>query len=349
MSIPILDFTPHTFLDKTTTLYGESATGKSTIIVGILHELKPYADQIIVFSPTDRSNHTYSGNGPEDRIVPLPCIHYTISEKILDDIWARQEALVSVYRRASAPAVLRKLFMRVAADSERVVEFITAKRDERLQEVKDTIIDPVTAKRKWKEIEFDHQRFIEIIYKHYINDNKYRLARMPLDAEEKFALRYINLNPRLVLIFDDCTEALNKLKNNSVIQKIAYQGRHAMISTIVACHTDKSIDSAFRKNTFVSFFTEESCGRAYFNRASNDLDKESKAVAMAALRSTFVSTEPHQKLVWVREDRRFYRYTAKIHSGFSFGCPEVWNYCEHVGADVTSVSLSNRFIDGFII
>lgn len=335
------------FLDRATVLYGESGTGKSTFIIDILRELKPFADQIIVFCPTDRSHHTYSGKTSKDRIVPLPCIHYNITPQILENIWQRQQVLSNVYRRASDFKVLESLFRRVANDHSHVIQSIKKKCDERLAEIEESIIDPVTAGRKRDEIKFDRDRFIEIIYKHFINNNRRRLENMSLSKEEAYSLRFLNLNPRLVLIFDDCTELLDKLKNNMVIQKLSTQGRHEMITTLMITHTDKKIDSAFRKNVFVSIFTEDSCARAYINRASNDLDKKGKKIASDAVESTFVPSEPHQKLVWVREDRRWYRYTAKLHQNFTFGCPEVWSYCESVGADGDSIPSSNPFVEGF--
>lgn len=346
-SLNPLDFNHQLFIDKVTVLYGETKTGKSTIIVDILHEIKPFADQIIVFSPTDRNNHTYSGTGPDDRIVPLPCIHYTISPTILKDIWERQEALVAVYRRASAS--VSRLFERVAsADEVKVLQFIRTKRDERRAEVDASIIDPVISRRKKEEITADCDRFIDVVQRNCINNNRGRLERMGLTAEERYALNYVNLNPRLVLIFDDCTEEMNRLKNNKVIADIAYQGRHVMITTIIAAHTDKSLDSAFRKNAFNNFFTETSCARAYFNRATNDFDRESKNAATTALAAAFTPSEPFQKLVWVREDKKYYRYTARRHDNFVFGCPEVWSYCDKVASDGAATPRNNRFMAGFM-
>jgi hypothetical protein len=171
---------------------------------------------------------------------------------------------------------------------------------------------------------------------------------MNLNADEQFTLKFINFNPRLVLIFDDCTDLLKKAKSNSVIQKLFYQGRWSYITVIFACHTDKALDPELKKNAFVSIFTEASCAHAYFERKSNDLDRDAKDRARLAVKAAFTPMAKYQKLVYLRSEKKFYRYTATLRKPFRFGSPYIWKYCEQVEAAAGSLSAGNKFINDFM-
>lgn len=344
-----LDFSYKTFLDQTVILYGESKTGKSTIIVDILYQLKPFVDQIIIISPTDRQNHTYSGKTEKDRIIPLPCIHYIITDKLLKDIWERQEALVAVYTKANNPDIIQKLFNRLnLSNVNHTIDDITSRRRERESEIRTQYSDEETIKNKIEDMNTDFVRLVNMIYKHYININQAGLMKMALSKDEQFTLKYLNMNPRLVLVFDDCTEQLDKFKKHSVIQKIAYQGRWTYITTLVACHTDLNLGSGFKLNAFVSIFTEESCANLYFSRKSIGVDKEDQIRAKNACKGAFTSLAKYQKLAWVREDKCFYRFIATKRPGFIFGCTAIWDFCKPITAENQIVSADNKFASGFL-
>lgn len=338
-----LEFTYKYFLDKTTIIYGESGTGKSCIIVDILFQLKPYADQAIVISPTDKQNRTY-----EKGIIPVPFIHYTITEQLLKDIWERQEALATVYAKANRPLILKTLFdklnIREARDA---IEGAARKLRDYVDEVERTESDEASAKSKIADMEKECNKLNLLIYKHYINENRGKLSRSPLTEDEKYTLKYLNLNPRLVLIFDDCTDLLKRFKAHPVMQKLFYQGRHSFVTTIIACHTDKALDAELKKNSYVNIFTEESCAHAYFERKTTDLSREAKAKALNALKIAFTPLAKFQKLAWIREEKKFYKFTATRRDDFKFGSPIVREYCRQIQAETGSISASNKFIHGF--
>ena len=156
MSLPELELNYTHFLDRSTLLYGESGTGKSFIMVDILYQLKPYVDQIIVISPTDRQNHTY-----DKGIVPLPCIHYTISPTLLTDIWERQSALAAVYTKANNPEVLRALFDKCRDRSR--ADATIAKAHKRLREYTAELGDDSTSKAKITQMDTECRKLITMI------------------------------------------------------------------------------------------------------------------------------------------------------------------------------------------
>jgi energy-coupling factor transporter ATP-binding protein EcfA2 len=343
MSLDELDVSYKLFLDKSTILYGESSSGKSTIIVAMLKELQPYAEQIIVISPSDRSNRTYSSG-----IVPLPCIHYKITEKLLNDIWERQEALGAVYSRANEIAVLKRLFDRLNLEHvNKIISDVQKRQKEYENEIRNQFLDESTCIAKTEEMEKDFKKLTALIYKRYINENSARLMRMQLTEAEAFSLKYLNLNPRMILIFDDCSAQLKAFKSHRVIQDLFYQGRHTFITPIIACHSDKNLDSELRKNAFVNIFTQEKSAHAYFHRGTNDFDKEDKKEADKCCKIAFSHTAKFQKLVWIRLENRFYKFTAKLHPKFQFGSPIINEFCKMIQNDGVSISSENRFLQNF--
>ncbi len=340
--LPELNFNYKYFLDRSTILYGESGTGKSFIITDILYQLQPHVDQVIVISPTDRQNHTY-----DKGIVPLPCIHYTVSAELLENIWERQQALTSVYTRANNQAVIKKLFNRVAdSKTNGIINSIHRKLHEYKSELS-AEIDEGAAAAKIADMEKECLRLITIIWRNTIHEKRDILRKMNLSNEEQYSLKYINLNPRMVLIFDDCTDLLVKFRKNGTLQKLFYQGRWNFISSILACHTDKAFDAELKKNAFMSIYTEDTCAHAYFTRKSNDLDKEAEHRALTASKSAFSPLAKHQKLAFVREEKKFYRFTSTPRTNFRFGCNYLWDYCNRIKADAGSVSTNNKFISDF--
>jgi len=339
-----LEFLPEKFVDRLAILLGASGSGKSVVICDILHCIKDHVEQIIVISPTDRQNHTY-----DKGIVPSPCIHYTITEKLLVDIWDRQNALVSVYTNANNPNILRALFNKIQnnTDARKIIDEINTKLRNRAKEIKEDGGDPELIKSKIQEMETEGGKLILAIFKRCIKANKEQLSNMKLTKEEIYSLKYFDLNPRLALIFDDCTDLIKKFKAHPIIQKLFFQGRWAFITCLIACHTDVALEPGLKKNAFLTIFTEETSAHAYFERKTNDLTKEQKRVSANACKIAFTGLAKYQKLAWVRDESRFYTFTSKIHGNFRFGSQHFWDFCNKIKAEAGSIPTNNKFIGDF--
>ncbi len=339
-TVPELEFHYKTFLDRTSIFLGASGTGKSTVMVHTMHAIQDHIDQVIVISPTDRQNHTYDRG-----IVPLPCIHYTITEKLLDSIWERQEAMVSVMTQANNPAILQSVFDKIPS---------TDKYKIAVSEIKQTLNDYKAEMRRngdnanaVQDMEAECSKLITMMIKLSIEKNASALRQRTLTDQEKFTVKYATLNPRLLLIFDDCTDQLKRMKKHPVIQKIFYQGRWAYITCLIACHTDKALDPELKKNAFVTMFTDIPSANAYFSRGSNDLTRDDQRRAQAAVAAAFTPAERFQKLAWVREEGGFKKFVAARHDNFRFGSQHVWNYCDSIKAEPGTAAVNNRFTGSF--
>lgn len=343
-SLAELDFGHKYFLDQSTLLFGESKTGKSFIIVDILYQLQPFIDQVLVISPTDRQNHTYDSG-----LVPQPLIHYTFTPELLKDIWERQEAFAKVYTQANDPVTLRRLFD-MCSDNSRarsIIETINRKLVSYREEIEDGDDDDATARTKIAEMDTECKKLITLIFKQCINEHRGKLQKMTLSKAEQHTLKYLNINPRMVLIFDDCTDLLTRHKNNQTLQKIFYQGRHVFITIMIALHTDKALPPELKKNAFTTIFTEQTCARSYFERPSNDLDKEARQRARDASRAAFEGGGKYQKLAWIRDEKKFYRFTATSRPKFRFGSHHLWDFCQKIQSESGGSLSNNKFIHDF--
>ena len=334
---------PHV-LDRAVLVYGASGSGKSVVIVEMLNALKPYADQIIVFAPTDKQNQTYSSG-----IAPLPFIHYDVTPEILKTVWDRQEVLATVYKQANEIRTLERLYARCPRkDDTQIIDKMNQMAAKSKQEIIRQCLPEGQCKVSCEKVDEDLIKFKKCIYKNCIERNKKALQAMKLDDTESAALRYHNMNPKLVMIFDDCTDLIQKYRKDETVQKIFYQGRHVHITAIIALHTDKSVDAELKKSAAMEFFTEPRTARSYITRASTGFDKDEKIIANAAVDDAFGDpTLKFQKLYWDRLDQRWYKFTAVKRDGFRFGSDIVWEYANAISATHGHVSHDNKFLEQF--
>jgi len=331
------------FMDKTTIIYGASGTGKSAIVVDILSHLKPHIDQIVVICPTDPTNKTYS-NG----IVQTPLIHYNLTEKLLKSIWERQEMLAAVYARSNNISILEGLFNKLNLTYiKKSIDKSHSVKSSCIEEINAQISDPIVRTKKIQEVEEKFKEFNLLIYKNYISKHVDTLNKMNLSTDEKFTLKYLNFNPRMVLIFDDCSADFKKIKTpegKSILGKMFFQNRWAFLSIIIAIHDDKLLDSELRKNAFCSIFTSPRATSAYFKRDTNAFPPEVYKQINVWNPTIF---QGFQKLVYIRPTDTFHKFTAKVHPNFQFGADVINEYCEKVKSEGLGMNKSNSFYSYF--
>jgi hypothetical protein len=329
--------TYESFIDKTNIIFGESGTGKSTLIGDVVYQLKPQIEQVVVICPTDPMNKTYSGG-----MVPLPFIHYEISTQLLKTIWDRQEALVNVYNRANNAGVIDQLFARTRREYTAIIEDAQARKAKFAEEARR--MAPEKAAEEIKKLEEDYKTFAAKFKKYCIGKHSGDFTE--LSDDEKFTLKYLTLNPRMLLIFDDCTDQIKKYCKDPTVQAIFYQGRWNMMTVIIAAHTDKALDNELKKNCYNTIYSDEGIARTVFQRDSTALDKQGKNEAMAAVRETFTADRPHQKLWWCRPERKYYKVTATPRTDIRFGSELVWKYCDLIRTE-RGVNTGNKFMKCF--
>jgi hypothetical protein len=356
-SIESFKFTHKIFLHKSTMVYGESESGKTVIIVNILKTLKSFIDQIIVICPTDPSNHSYSGNidaitNEQKGIVPSPLIHTQLTAELIEKIYKRQEALAACYEKANRQDILELLFNKIKHKEEKAMKFLelaTRQKIEQEKNIRDTYLDKNAIEKKINKISKNFKEFHTAIYKKYIAKYSEDLSRLNLSEDEKHTLKYISLNPNIIIILDDCSADLKdkKIKACPSFNKFFFQGRHVYITFIISLHSDIILDTAFRRNAFVNIFTTRSCASAYFERTTNAFDPDAKRKAKEAIQYIQPMNEGFRKIAYIRTENKFYTLAAEKDDNFSFGCPALRYFCDKIKIKGASTDSTNPFNNYF--
>lgn len=348
--IPLYNMKAIDLLRRTTAMYGESNSGKSTIIYHMLKLMRPFIPIFIVISPTAASNGDYDDRIPNVLVFKEP------TKEIFKAIYQRQEAASAFYRKANDLDVLTSLYSKIR-DS-KIDSIITAVKRKRIfakQKTMEQYASDISKRdEEIKSIDDTHNETLRNIYRISIRKRKNHLLKnYKLTESQSYCLKFLDFNPNLCLIVDDCAAQIKQWGKDETISKIFYQGRHNYITSLYTFQHDKLLDSNFRQNAFISIFTTEKCARAYFTRQTNNFDKDEQTKVKAILKEIFDNDDPHkkfQKLVYVRESKQqYYRFVATKYPKFKVCFPYIQKYCELIKSTEECFDESNPFMRNFMI
>ncbi len=339
MELPGYEFKISDFLDRITVIYGKTNSGKSTIVKDILFRMKDWFPLVFIVSPTEPSNHSYSST--VNPLLIRTDFSSTISDKksLLDDLLELQEMKTKMYEKASNLDLLKRMYEmapktemteRIKQASDKAEVMIEGSRDEGTRE----------------RIRGSLNAMLVQLYKAHIVRNKRQYKGMNLSEEEKYVLKYADLNPRVLLIMDDCAADLKQFWNKTVFRKIFYQGRHSNISALICCQDDTDLPAPLRKNVTISIFTRDTVFVGYFEKTANGYSKKTRQKVQEIATKAFTG---HNKVIYIESDkteRFFYTYRAEPRS-FVFGNPSLLKLCERAKADRSSIDKTNAFYDIF--
>lgn len=361
-SLPALALKPSLFMDQTTVLYGQSKTGKTFIVKAIMKTLHGHVDEILVVSPTEPSNRSYEG------FVDKPMMHYRMwlpdpdnprkddgskgAERFLTAVLNRQDMKATIYSQTNQLPVLRSIYRRIrTAGADRYIRMLERKRDRSVEDLRRRLArDPGQRDEKIKEVTEGFEKMLALVCKKFIAPRLQDLwARNDLTEDEQYSLQYLNFNPRLLIIFDDCAAELKPFFKKEVFRKIFYQGRHSYISAIVCCQDDTDLPTNLRKSAFVSVFTQEVICTSNFERSTNKYSKDTRDYVKEIANEVFSG---HRKLVYLREDSKgqnFYHLTAPYTKPFRFGSDALGELCDRVQSSGFAIDKDNPYFDKFRI
>jgi hypothetical protein len=364
--VPQLELTRKMIEHRTMALYGPSGSGKTVIVKGILDRMRGWVDQCIVVAPTEPANESYR------KYIPSPLIHYSMSAPdpknprrritgvvgavaFLELIWARQEALMTTYRRANKTATLTSLFQRVSpairrlADADLTLARTLRSKTEAFLRKKLRQGSPEYT----KQIERLDDRLSEttgLICKRYIAQDFDRLwaKKARYTEEEQWALTYLEMRPGIILVFDDCAAEIAGLFKKAAFRKLFYQNRHYAVTVIFAFQDDTDLAANFRKNAFVSVFCTEVIASAFFQQTSNRFSKDIKALVHEI--SPPVFAKRFRKLAYIRDDPRghhFYHYTGTGPEEKMFPSDAILELCRTMKSDKSKLNPDNPYYQNF--
>jgi hypothetical protein len=307
--LPVYQLNRDDLLNRIIILYGETETGKSTILKDALKKLVGFIHHGFVVSPMDRANSGFKG------LFPIGLIFYDVTEESMMEQWNRQQAMVLFWRKVNNIKILLQLTRLADKHAYKKIKANYDDMKKRLNKFKKANPEQDT---EFKEMKMDYHELIMVMCKAIIINHYSELAETELTEDQANTLAYLTFNPRAVWIFDDCTDIFQSTltKKTTFMVNLTTMARHNQATVFIGVHDDKCLAPESRKAAHISIFTTATAMQAYFTRPSNSFSKTDQRTILAAMEEIFIVK--HQVATWVRKERRMYKFKAERHAEFRF-------------------------------
>ena len=352
ISIPWCDKAPSLFLDRTTLIYGGSNTGKTTIIEDLMMIVKPYIPTILVIAPKSTAERFYRTKVPS---ICIKDVSY-INKERLEKIWKRQVDSTEVYDVANDLKNLENLFNKCNDDVSTLLKNAMIQRSYNniLDIEKDSKKDEgekSALKNNIKNILDDN---LIKLYKKIISNNKESLLRHDLSRIEKIVLKFLYFNPKMLIIFDDCSEYFPvwmKLfgKDNNIFLSMFFKNRWNHLTLKIACHDEKLLSTELRKNVHVSIFTSSQALMSSVNKAQSGFSSGEKKNASLIAEKVFGddgdNIKKHRKVCYLKDANPNFQYMiADRHGSFTIGCNALNKLSDRIPSNSTNTLNNNNLL-----
>jgi hypothetical protein len=335
------------FLGKTTIIYGSTRSGKSTIIDEIMFLCKEYITSIFVIC---NSTVTISASTYYQK-VPNNCIKNDVSIEWLEKFLEIQKGRTALYDTANGMKTLKSVFDKLPLSSDkdlerRINEFTNKSK---ISIENNTKIDSNQKKLNIQELDKEKENHLRKLYKSAIRKNRCIIEKdHVLTDDESICIKFLDFNPNMMLIIDDCAANIKKwIKSSTVIKELMYNGSHYHFTQVITAQDDKEIDSEIRKNALISIFTTDIASNANFTRTSNNYSKHMKAQAALCTKRVFKqigNESKFKKLVYIQHDENPFLFTiADIYDSFRMGQDSLWKIDEKISSRNPNVA-NHKFV-----
>lgn len=337
------------YFRKMTLIFGGSGTGKTTVMDEIMWLLKPHIPTCFVISPTNNSNQAFTGKVPKKFIQDGRDMDKLV--KWLERFIERQKNAAQMYMHANNIQNLKELFDKVSDSQSTTIErSIIEVAENKLISIENADdLNFAEKKTQALSIKVERDNVLRKLYKTTLRYNKVALETSArLTKHERVTLSFLDINPHVLLIMDDCASKFKKLyKMTTAIKEIFYEGRQYFITTIITTQDDKEIDSELRKNSMINIFTTAQTATAAFERSSNSYPKHVKDRSKYCIEAIF-KQEPgkpqhYQKLVYIQNLTDPFRYTiADLYDEFRMCSDSIWEFENRLSSKDKDDSLENN-------
>lgn len=351
--LPYIEYNVNNFFRRSTILYGASGTGKSTIIYWLMKMFEKIIPNWIVICPTNRQHNSYDGRVPPRCIIENPTV-----EK-LREILSRQNASVETYNKANRINILEKLAMRANDttynNAANKIKDIAKKLIAQLQHRNDIpLVDKLSQEEQIKQTQ---ESQLNKAYKAVIRKYRSVLVRYQLTKDEEFSLKYLDFNPALCIILDDCAAQIAAWGKDEVTKELFMLGRWKWVTFIISLQDDKLLPSDARKGSFNTIFTDPMCAIGFFeNTKTNGIGKQMRKDADKVIEAVFrplpSGARNNKKFVYNREDfmHKFRYMVAEVYPKFKVGSQHLWTLSEKMPApDQSKLDKDNKYAQTFSI
>jgi len=259
------------YLNRITVLYGAAMSGKTTLMFDILHILQRKIAIPIVFCPTTESdsNTTYRSSFPQSLIFQ------EVDLDKIEQIYNTQKIKAKKYKIANQLNVLRKLFDHVSTEhDQRMSSRIMSSYKKIMNKIDASNHDIATKKALTRQAKSKCDDSLRVQWKDCVRKNRHKFNGIKMREIEEIGLKYMDFNPHLLLIFDDCAAQAKAWSKSPIMKELFFNGRHTYITQIYTMQNDKSIPPFLRQNAHNSIFTDESSANAFFKTSSNGFSKD---------------------------------------------------------------------------
>jgi hypothetical protein len=340
------------YVDRTVLLFGGSGKGKTTVIEHILYTVKDHIPNYLVITPRT-SDKTYR------KKLPARCIKEDLTKHMLTQIWDRQSNITQIYETANDVDVLASLFDKCPDRRALVmIKAIKQRAFDSVRAIDASSMNFATKKDQKAHIEELQLKKVTMLYKASIRQMRQKLSNMQLSDKETVCLTYLDINPRLMIIIDDCSEKWQmwqKMFGKDEINpfnSIFFRGRHNNISLVFAAHDDKLIDTGLRKGARVTVYCGSKALMASIGKSGSGFTSQDKKLAQRMATEIFneddSNVKSHKKLCYVATASSPWMYhVADLHPEYDLGCEPLRELVDKMPKKEDNLT-ENPFLKGLI-
>lgn len=313
------------YFNKTALVLGGSESGKTVMLEEAINLLKEYIPNFIVVAPST-SRAAYK------KKLPARCIKEDLSRRAWMALWERQVSVTQIFNIANDPEVLNSVGLKYGTKEIRVqVEAIIARGKGCIEAIQASNYDFAQKKAQVVKVEEIMKKRTREIYKVFIRENGAYLQKQDLNDKEKIAVVYVDLDPNLCLVIDDCSEMIEswiklfKKGEFNPIKAIFFKGRWQNITLLFGAHDDKFFPTEIRKNAHTIIFCRSDTLVSAVGKAGSGYSKAQKRLAEEMAGRIFddehSKVKTHKKFIFCRAARPEFRYSiANLYPETRLGC-----------------------------
>ena len=329
--LPPFELSINDVLNKSIVLYGSRGSGKSVICKDIMYKLKNDVPTVIVFNSTELSNSYFSN------LVSQPFLYDKIELNVLESIWKRQEHITEIHKKINDVNILRniiiKLNMSAAIDIidniDKNKEQYADKMQKKIESDNTFLVEINKLNDKFKDVKLVILKQIIKHVKKKIKENK--IDKNNLSQEDIDVIKFIDVNPNILLIFDDCAAELKKHNKSDTLRKLFYQSRHVNITFIITAQDEIDLDASLRKNANITVLCDSNCCNGFFERSSNAFGKKFKQITREISEIIYNNDHKNTKLIYNKDgDAKLLWYIATVQNDFIFGSKYTLEYAKKI-------------------
>lgn len=332
--LPSFKLSVNDIVNKSIVIYGSRGSGKSIICKDIMYRLRNEIPCAIVFNSSESSNGCFSAH------VSKPFLYEKIELKVLEDIWRRQESITEIHKKVNDVEVLTKIILKLKLDN--IIDMII-KTDKKKEQIADKLQSKIESETIFlTEMNKLNDKFNDVkllLLKGVIKRIKKKIKdglinKDSLSKEELDIVKFIDINPNILLIFDDCAAELKKFNKTDMLRKMFYRSRHVNISFIITAQDEIDLDASLRKNSNITILCDGNCCNGFFERNSNSFGKKLKHLSKEISEIIYSGDYKNTKLIYNKDgvDKLMW-YTANIHNNFIFGSKHTLEFSKKIIKD----------------